>query len=91
MRLSNEQKDWLIKRLDEFWKPTRCPACKHNEWSVSDTVYEVREFHGGTMVIGGGSLVPVIVATCEYCGYTLFFNAIKLGIVQPSKEETENE
>lgn len=91
MRLSDEQQTWLLKRLDEIWRQKTCPACKHNEWSVSDTVYEVREFHGGMTVIGPGSVVPVIVVTCEYCGYTRFFNAIILGIVEPAKEKTEHE
>ena len=91
MQLSDEQQKQLIKRLDEIWKQKTCPICKHDEWSVSDTVYEVREFHGGMTVIGSGSVVPVIVVTCEYCGYTQFFNAISLGIVQHTNVKTKNE
>jgi len=83
MKLTEEQKNNLMNKLNENWIPPKsCSVCGHNEWEVSDMLFEVREFHGGNMVIGGqSSIIPVIPTTCKYCGSVLFFNAIKIGII----------
>ena len=36
---------------------------------------------GGGLVVGG-PVYPLVVVTCATCGYTVFVNAIKVGIVQ---------
>jgi len=72
----------VLQFLDEKWKPPgSCPVCRKLGWNVSDTLFEVREYHKGGLVVGG-STVPFIMATCGNCGYTLFFNAIVAGIVE---------
>ena len=55
--------------------------CNHGNWSVQDTVFELRPFHGGSMVIGSGPLVPVIPVTCNNCGNTVLLNAIITGAI----------
>jgi hypothetical protein len=92
MKLSEEQKRQMLKRLDEAWGAERiCPVCRHDEWAVFDTVFEVREFVGGGINVGGGTVIPCIVVTCKHCSNTLFFNAIKLGLVPPPEKEKKGE
>jgi hypothetical protein len=89
MELSESQKAELLKKLDSL--PLRpCAVCGHNEWSLTDKVFEIREFFGGSMVIGGGSLAPILMVTCQHCGNTLLFNAIQLGLVQPEQKQSKD-
>lgn len=90
MKLSEEQKRQMLKRLDEAWGAERiCSVCRHDEWAVFDTVFEIREFVGGSINVG--TVIPCIVVTCKHCSNTLFFNAIKLGLVPPPEKEKKGE
>lgn len=82
MRLTEEQKKKMVEYIQQKWAPpSTCPVCKQNNWNVSSEVYEFREFHGGSMVIGGKSgIVPLIPVTCNYCGNTVLFNALIAGL-----------
>lgn len=81
MKLSPKQRELLSKKFAEFPKSI-CPICKTGNIFLNDKLFELREFEGGNLIIGGGSsLVPLIIATCQNCGHTQFFNAITLGIV----------
>ncbi|MDD5189860.1 MAG: hypothetical protein PHE50_02325 [Dehalococcoidales bacterium] len=92
MRLNDEQKKILVEKLALYWTDKKCTCCDNNNWVVSDTVFELREFFSGSIVLGGNnSIVPVIVATCTKCGYIKFFNAIPLGLISLSKEKTSEE
>ncbi|GAH58154.1 unnamed protein product [marine sediment metagenome] len=100
MKLDEEQQRKVLDYIKEKWQePRTCPICKHDDWGVSDRTFEVRDFTGGGISVGGGSyLTPVIAVTCDNCGYILFLNAMQLGVVkQPekknksSKTETKNE
>ncbi|WP_300030600.1 hypothetical protein [Candidatus Thioglobus sp.] len=75
------QHDKLTKHLAEKWKaPVSCAVCGKNDWNVSDGLYELREFHGGSMVIGGSALIPVSPVTCNNCGNTVLINPLIAGI-----------
>ncbi len=76
----NESK--FIAHLQAKWKGSACPLCKTGNWSVSDKVYELREFHGGNMVIGSGAIVPIVPVTCDNCGNTVLVNSILAGTTQ---------
>ncbi|MFH1443850.1 MAG: hypothetical protein ABIG34_00475 [Candidatus Peregrinibacteria bacterium] len=94
MKLNDDQQKKLVEKLNKVWVPPKtCPVCGQNEWDLSGVVFELREFHGGGMVIGGkSSLTPVVHATCKNCSHTLFFNALKLGLIskdEPKPDTTE--
>ena len=92
MKLSEEQKGQMLKRLDEVLGAEQiCPVCRHNEWAVFDTVFEFREFVGGGVHVGSGAVIPCIAMTCKHCSNTLFFNAIKLGLVTLPEKEKKGE
>jgi hypothetical protein len=86
-----EKKDTekLIGFLNEKWQSRPCPMCQVGKWGVQDKVFELREFHGGGLVIGGTPIVPIIPVTCGNCGNTIFVNAITAGIVKPEKEDNK--
>lgn len=62
--------------------PGECTVCSENSWTYDSTLFEVREYQGGGMVIGGrSSILPTIALTCSNCGNTQFLNAVTLGLV----------
>jgi hypothetical protein len=77
----------LIGYLKDKWAGRPCPMCGHAGWSIQDGVYELREFHEGGMVIGGGALVPVVPVICSNCGNTILVNAILTGIVERGEKK----
>ncbi len=72
----------LIEWLDEKWTrdDKNCPVCEHNSWSVQGA-FELRGFHGGSLV-AGGDLQPVVPVICTNCGYTMLFNGVLTGVVE---------
>ena len=64
--------------------PRECLLCGGQMvWDL--TIFELREYNKGSLVLGGkdSSLAPLIIATCQSCGHVEFFNAIKLGLIDP--------
>lgn len=87
MKYSDKQKEILRNKLS-YLKNVKCTSCGGQEWIVNDTMFEMREFHGGSMVIGGGSAVlPLATVSCKQCGNTIFFNAISLGLLNEEDEQ----
>ncbi len=76
----------LVSHLKAKWQGRPCPMCNTGNWTVSDTIFEIREFNDGNLDLGGGPLVPIVPITCDNCGNTLFINAIKVGLVDPNKK-----
>jgi hypothetical protein len=73
----------LIDHLRKAWGEFRkCPMCEHNLWDVSGTIFELREYHEGNIVIGTGPVLPIIPVTCTNCGNTVFLNAVATGFVK---------
>ncbi len=88
-KLTTEQKDILAKRLSHLSK-VACQSCGNKEWIASENIFEMREFKGGSLVIGGQSaILPVVPVTCKTCGQTIFFNALTLGILNPKKDDEQ--
>lgn len=63
--------------------------CEHSAWNVPSEMYEIREFHGGNLVVGPIPIVPVLPVTCANCGNTVLVNAIVAGIAKRG-EESDN-
>jgi len=93
--MSEIKSEKLLQHLKEKWRGRTCPMCNTANWNVSDRVFELREFQGGNLVIGG-SLVPVVPVTCANCGNTILVNAFVSGAIErpqelESKENKEGE
>lgn len=97
MKLNKEQQDKLVTKLNQVWKNKVCEICNQTNWMIDDTLFELREFHGGRTVLGSGAIKPLITISCTSCGNTKMMNAIQLGLVDPKnpdgekKEGDENE
>lgn len=71
----------VITFLQDKWKGRTCPMCQNGNWSVSEQIFEIREFHDGNLALGG-SIFPVIPITCSNCGNVFFVNAIVAGLIK---------
>lgn len=82
MKLNEKQKKIAGEKLSVFFsKP--CEVCSGKEWVLNDTIFELREFEKGKLIIGvESSIFPVLAVTCKSCGRTYFFNAILLGLIE---------
>lgn len=82
MKLTKEQHKSIDSFIKNKWTlPPICPVCNENSWSISPELFELRAFHGGSMVIGDKSgIVPLILITCANCGNTIFINALIAGL-----------
>jgi len=89
MKLNKEQQDKLLTKLNQVWKNRTCEVCNEKSWMVDDTLFELREFHGGRTVLGSGSIKPLITISCTSCGNTKMMNAIQLGLVDPNNPDGE--
>ena len=86
MKLTEAQQKKLLDRLGELWKNQNqaCLLCSSNNWSLSDTILELREYNQSTFVVGGAGITPLIVISCNTCGNTILVNAIRLGLIDPT-------
>ena len=90
MDLTEGQREELLQRLNEVWKPPRrCPVCGENTWEINPKVFEVREFFEGGIVVGG-HVAPCVIVICKNCSNTLFFNAIQLRLVKKPEKGSES-
>lgn len=77
----------VIQHLNQKWGNRACPMCGSSKWNVSDNVYELREFHGGNLVLGNGPIFPVIPVSCNNCGNSVMINALVAGAIERPKNE----
>jgi RNase P subunit RPR2 len=73
---------WLAEKVPNLV----CPICHHRDWLPPTHRVRIQ----ASDQLGGGFGYPQIVETCAYCGHTVFFNAIVIGI-EPSLDEQEGE
>lgn len=90
MELTDEKINQVVDYLNK--KSTNgtivCPVCGHHNWAITKTIMELRDFNNGDIILGAGSSVmPFITLTCAHCANTLFFNALRLGVVDKDDKE----
>jgi predicted nucleic-acid-binding Zn-ribbon protein len=92
--LTKNQKTSILNRLADLWPNRRpCPVCGNDDWAISEHMFELREpsvlkycdnpnYSNQSLNFGlGAASFPVIPVSCTKCGYTHFFNAITLGLI----------
>jgi len=73
----------FVSHLKQKWAERSCPICRAQVWNVPNSLFELREFSGGGLVIGGDmSLFVVVPIICEECGYTHLFSATRSGLLK---------
>ena len=70
-----------LRWIEENWVGEKsCAICGNTGWFMGDAIGEMRQINPGSRWMPNtGPSYPVIVLSCENCGYTLLFNAIVLG------------
>jgi len=79
-RLSEDE----IKKIDEWfkakWNPSyACPISGHTSWQIGEHLV-VPPSLGATGIALSGPVYPQVMVLCSGCGFTLFFNAVLMGI-----------
>jgi hypothetical protein len=77
----------FIKHLNEKWAGRKCAQCGVGNWQIQDSVFELRQYGGGGLVVGL-PIIPVVPVTCANCGNTVLVNAILAGVL-PRPEEAK--
>lgn len=72
-----------LRWIEDNWVGEKsCAICGHSGWFIGETIGEMKQINPGSRWIpNSGSAYPLIVLSCENCGYTLLFNAMVLGIM----------
>ena len=83
MTLNGCHRKFISDKLKSVWKGKRpCPCCIGDTvWGISDIV-EVKQFNEGNSC-PGAAIIPLVLITCNTCGYSIMFNGIALGVVDP--------
>lgn len=86
MQLTDAQRAIINEKLSKV-KNATCDSCGENRWTVSDRIFELREFNEGNLVIGGPNsvILPVISVNCTNCGKVAFYNALMLGLIKKNE------
>jgi len=80
----------IIKYLKSKWgDEKRCPMCDQTEWIVNDKIFELREFKGGSIILGNIPIFPVIPIICKNCSNTIFINPINARLLDVKKESNQ--
>ena len=80
--ITNKEK--LAVWLNEKWKEgIKCPVCKENDWGLYEQLWELKQFHKGATFNYERPMIPLAIITCNNCGHTMHFNALKIGLTIP--------
>lgn len=93
-KLSDEEKQFIADWLDKNWTKSReCPVSGHNSWTIADHLvvpmnYRWHEAGGGTLL--SGEVYPQAMVICTGCGYSVYFNAVKMELFKQAEEGAQN-
>lgn len=88
MKITSKQQEKLEAFLNKQ-KIGTC-ACGSDHFTFVDSVYELREFSGGNLVVGGdNSILPVVIFVCSKCGEMKMLSAIMLGVVDNEEKDVK--
>jgi len=83
MPLTAQQRDHLLQTFQQVMSGaySQCAICYAVDWQISDSIFGLPEFSDGILAESGGAFYPVVPVSCNTCGHVIFFNAIKLGLL----------
>ena len=87
--LTMEQMKWIEDYFKAHWsKPIVCPVEGHIDWQIGAHLVIPPIWRAETGMSMGGISYPHVMIICKKCGYTMFFNAIWLGLLKQDKGAT---
>jgi len=81
MPLSSEQERKIKQELSSYIQFTNCNFCNGNQWTLNNELVGLPVFDTEHKMTVEGSLMPMVVLTCNNCGHAHYFSAMKLGIL----------
>ncbi len=87
---TNYNTERFIQHLKDRWSGRGCPLCGTSDWQVQDSVFELRQFSGGGLQLGG-SIIPLVPVICANCGNTVLVNALKAGVLDRPEDSAKAE
>ncbi len=88
-RITDEQRNQILKKLDERINNYSCVLCGQNQWNLEPFVVPLSVSSGFSIKIGG-QMLPLTAMTCSNCGNTHFFNLVTLGLKGIFNKERED-
>ena len=81
MPLEGSQLDTIKEWIEEHAPLLTCAGCGSNQWAIQNELAFslLVEPQDGSINYKKG--YPMVAVNCKNCGYTVFFNAIQLGIM----------
>ncbi len=73
--------------LQEKWTGLKtCPISGDNNWTIGDYLVQPMTYSAGGLTLGGPGY-PMVMVICSTCGYTVFFNAVMMRLLEDSGGE----
>lgn len=86
--MNKEEKEIIVKRLNELIKDVKCPMCGNNHFILSEDYAQVL-VNDGIRNVKLGTTMPTACVICSRCGFASFH---VIGVVTPdlmNKEQQE--
>lgn len=78
--LTTENKQIILKKLQERIGSYQCPICHNNSFTIVDGYLANSLQNDFSSMQLGGSFLPSVALVCNKCGFTSMHNAKVLGI-----------
>jgi hypothetical protein len=80
-----EEKQRVIQWINEKCPNLKCECCGSQRWSLNEHIIAPVNLENGSLALGGSmTMTPQVILTCSNCGNTKYFNAVMIGLLQPS-------
>lgn len=86
---TSEQRAIIQKWLDDHWTSKTCPMCGVGQFSAVRFIVHPESFDATTHEDTGSIGYFFIPIACDNCSYTVFINAVKLGLWRRYKPDGE--
>jgi hypothetical protein len=85
--MTPEEKGKIIAKLNEVGAQLPCPRCGNQQFSLVDGYFANQiQQTVGDIVIGGGPMIPSVIAICNKCGFVSQHALGSLGLLPPQPE-----
>lgn len=88
--LTNEQKENIVKILNERLENFQCPMCHKGPFTIIDGFFNMSLQGSLTSYTLGGTTVPMVAITCNNCGFISLHALGALGLLE-SMSRTQKE
>ena len=90
-QLSQGEKERIVVWLKGQWsQDDRCPVSGGTNWIILDHLVHPPPYaNAGRGMNLGGPKYPQVMVACKDCGYTMYFNAVLIGIASEEKQEAD--